>query len=217
MKHVKLFRAALPLLLAAGLCQSLTAQVVGYWPFDEKAPGNTSDTNAGAILDASGNAHHGNADAGMLYVAGSPAYGNTSGLTFSLNPDKVAVPDPTGAFNFSPGQSVTLEALVRTYNIGQDGVGAIMNKQGANPGEWWWRINANGRQQFFVDDGQGGSRNVSGARALNDGQWHHLAAVYDSAAQRLRVYVDYALDGSVSAVYSTAGTIGNTNDLWLGA
>jgi len=210
--------SAVTALVLASLCSiSLNAQVVGYWRFNEKPPGSLSDTNAGSITDASGNAHHGTTAIPLSYAAGSAAYGRGSAFTFTLSSDNVVVPDSGGAFNFSPSQSFTLEALVRTYNIGQDGVGAIMNKQVASPGEWWWRVNANGRQQFYIDDGQGGSRNVSGAKTLNDGQWHHLAAVFDATAQQLRVYVDYVLDGTAAAVYSTSGTIGNTNDFWIGA
>lgn len=209
----------IPCLLPVLLTGALPAQVVGYWRFDEQAPGNSASTNTGAMLDASGNANSGAVSrAGVPYVTGSPDYGNTSALEFyAAAPAHVAIPDPSGVFNFSPAQSVTLEALVRTYNIGQDGIGAIMNKQGASPGEWWWRINANGRQQFWVDDGQGERRNVSGAKPLNDHQWHHVAAVYDAARQQLRVYVDYVLDGSSSAVFSTSGTIGNAQDLWIAA
>ena len=220
MRHVKPLRAALPFVLAALLSQSLTAQVVGYWRFNEKAPGNNSDTNAGAILDVSGNGYHGTTALPVAYVAGSLAHGSSSALRFTLNSDNVVVADPTGAFNFTPAQSFTFEALLRTYNIGQDGVGAILSKQDTTPGEpgeWWWRINANGRQQFWIDDAQGGAKNVSGNAALNDGQWHHVAAVYDATAQQMRIYVDYALDGTANAIYSTSGTIGNAQDLWIAA
>ncbi len=211
-------RIILSVVAALAGAGALDAQVIGYWRFDEKAPGNTADTTPGAILDSSGNAYHGSADTGMVYVAASPAHGGTSGLTFSSgNADKIVVPDPWGVYNFTPAQSVTLEAVVRTVTIGQNSVGAIMAKQVASPGEWWWRINATGKQQFWVNDGEGGSKNASGAKVLNDGQWHHLAAVFDGAAQEVRVYADYVLDGTGAAVYTTSGTIGNTNNLWIGA
>ncbi len=211
-------RTILSVVAALAGAGCLDAQVIGYWQFDEKAPGNTADTAPGAILDSSGNAGHGNADTGMVYVAGSPAFGGTSGLAFSRdNADKIVVPDPWGVFNFTPAQSMTFEAVVRTVTIGQSGVGAIVNKQVASPGEWWWRINATGKQQFWVNDGEGGSKNASGSKVINDGQWHHLAAVFDGAAQQIRVYADYVLDGTGPAVYSTSGTIGNTNNLWIGA
>src|SRR5260370_28152090 len=209
----------LSMLFASLLAGALHAQVIGYWRFDEQPPGNIASTNSGAMLDQSGNANQGTVSRdGVPYVDGSSDYGGTPPLEcYAAAPAHVAVPDPSGVFNFTPAQSVTLEALVRTYSIGQDGVGAIMNKQGANPGEWWWRINSNGRQQFWIDDGQGGARNASGTRTLNDNQWHHVAAVYDATASQLRVYVDYLLDGSANAVYSTSGTIGNTQALWIAA
>lgn len=215
--HGHIAKTVATLALTFCLAATLRAQVVGYWRFDEQAPGNPVNTNAGALLDQSGNAYHGTGLAGLTYVPGSPLYGGTAALNFTLSPDHVEVPDAAGAFNFSPSQSITIEALVRTYSIGQDGIGAIANKQGANPGEWWWRINSNGKQQFWIDDGQAERKNVSGTRVLSDGQWHHLAAVYDATAQQLRVYVDYVLDGSAAAVFSTSGTIGNAEDLWIGA
>jgi len=221
MKYDHVFRLlAGALLLAQFGSSTLNAQVVAYWQFNEKAPGNSSDTVPNAILDSSGNAHHGTTATAVNYLAGSSAYSSGGAVSFTLSPDNVVVADAGGAFNYSPAQSATFEALIRTYNIGQDSIGAILSKQDTTPGEpgeWWWRINANGRQQFWIDDAQGGSRNVSGAKALNDGQWHHVAAVYDATAQQVRVYVDYALDGTAAAAYGTSGTIGNAQDLWIGA
>jgi len=182
--------AALAFLVSSTL---LTAQTIGYWHFNEKAPGNASDATANAIIDASGNGHHATTALPLTYVAGSSAYSSGSAFAFTVNSDNVVVPDAAGAFNFTPAQSITFEALIRTFNIGQDSIGAILSKQDTTPGEpgeWWWRINANGRQQFWIDDVQTGSRNASGNKALNDGQWHHVAAVYDATAQQVRVYVD---------------------------
>jgi hypothetical protein len=193
--------------------------VLALFQFDEGTPGNFADTTAGAILDASGYGRHATASAALPYVAGSATFGDTPALQFTVGGGQVVVPDATaGAFNFTPVQSLTLEAIVKTVAIGENSVGCIMAKQGANPGEWWWRINATGFQQFWINDGTG-SRNVAGATALNDGAWHHLAAVYDGIAQELRLYVDYHLDGTVAAaVYtSTTNIIGNAKDLWIGA
>ena len=206
-------------ILSTTLCftGSLQADVIGQWNFDEKLPGNAADTTTDAILDQSGNAHHGAiSDAGVLYVSGNTNYSGTSALRFTTGPDHISVPDASGVFNFLPSQSITLEVLIRTTNIGEDGIGSLLAKQGASPGEWWWRINANGTQQFFISDGTT-TRSVSGSRKLNDGQWHHLAAVYDATAQQLRVYVDYVQDASAAAVYSSANIIGNAQNLWIAA
>jgi hypothetical protein len=206
------------MILSLWVAGAAQAQVVGYWNFEEKLPGNAAGTVTNAIADISGNSHLGTvSDPGIFYVAGNTNYGGTSALEFAVEPNHVAVPDPTGAFNFSSAQSVTVEAMIKTVTIGQDGVGALVCKQGASPGEWWWRINATGTQQFFVDDGTG-ARNVSGTKKLNDGRWHHVAAVFDAGAQRLRVYVDYLQDGpTVTTTYSSGAPIGNAKDLWIGA
>lgn len=194
--------------------------VAGLYQFNEKSPGEVADATPGAILDSSGNGRHGAAVSlnGIPYVTGSPEHGSSSALAFTvLNTNHIAVPDPTGAFNWNPTQSITMEAVIRTVNIGQASVGSILAKQAQPAPEWWWRINATGRQQFNVNDGSGG-RSVSGTAILNDGQWHHVAVIYDGDAMQLRAYVDYAQDGAtVTSTYtSTTSTIGNAQDLYIG-
>jgi hypothetical protein len=191
--------------------------VLGFYQLNEKIPGSTADTITNAILDVSGNGRHATASGALPYVAGSPNHGNSSALQFIVGGGYLMVPDAAGNFNWPATQSVTLEALVRTVNIGENSVGSILAKQGATPGEWWWRINATGRQQFLINNGVNGAKSVNGAAVLNDGQWHHLAAVYDATAQQVRVYVDYALDGSAAAVNAAPGNIGNAKDVWIGA
>src|SRR3954447_22231864 len=84
------------------------AQVIGYWQFDEKAPGNTADTTANAMIDVSGNARHGTmSDPGVLYVSGNTNYTGTAALHFTQGADHVTVPDAaTGNFNFPSSQSM---------------------------------------------------------------------------------------------------------------
>jgi hypothetical protein len=222
MKRNHKLKGGIVWLLSLFLAGMANAQVIGYWRFDEQTPGNTAGTAAGALLDASGNAHDGTlSDPGVVYVSGNTNYDGISALRFTLGPDHVTVPDVgIGNFNFPSSQSITLEAMVKTTNIGQDGVGNIVSKQGAVAGvsgEWWWRVNANGSQQFMMSDSIT-SRSVSGTRKLNDGQWHHVAVVYDATAQQARAYVDYAPDGvPASAVFTSGNIIGNDKDLWIGA
>lgn len=201
------------------LAAPLHGQEIGYWRFDEKAPGNTCDTTPDAILDSSGNGHNGTAGVALPYIAGSPGYGNTSALTFNTNSnDRILVADAgVGAFNFAANQSVTMEAVIRTLYSGQGGSGNIISKQGAVsgspiPGEWYFRV-LNGKLRFSANDGSG-LRTANGAIFVNDGQWHHVAAVYDAAANQMRVYQDYILVGTASTTFTA--TVGNTNDLYLG-
>lgn len=194
--------------------------VLGFYQFNEKLPGDLADATPDAILDASGANRHGTAVSltGIPYVTGSSDYGSTPALAFTiLNTNHIAVPDPDGAFNWNPTQSITLEAVVRTTTIGQAGIGSLLAKQFAATPEWWWRINANGTQQFNVNDSSGG-KSVSGTKALNDGQWHHLAVIYDGQAKQLRAYVDHVQDGNIIATTytSTTSTIGNSQPLYIG-
>lgn len=208
------------LALTGYLTAPLQAQEVGYWHFDEKAPGNTIDLTTNAIIDSSGNGHNGTAGALIPYIAGSPGYGSSSALTFNTNSnDRILVPDAgVGAFNFASGQSVTMEAVIRTINSGQPGgSGNILSKQGAVvgspiPGEWYFRV-LNGKLRFSANDGTG-LRTANGAIFVNDGQWHHVAAVYDASANQMRVYQDYVLQGTASTTFNSV--VGNTNDLYLG-
>jgi hypothetical protein len=191
--------------------------VLGFYQLNEKLAGNTADTTTNAILDVSGNSRHATATGLLPYITGSPDHGNSTALQFTVGGGNLIVPDAAGNFNWPATQSITLEAIVRTVNIGENSVGSIVAKQGTAPGEWWWRINANGRQQFLANNGVNGAKSVNGATVLNDGQWHHLAAVYDATAQQVRVYVDYALDGTAAAVNAAPGNIGNAKDVWIGA
>ncbi|MDB6020607.1 MAG: Laminin sub domain 2 [Pedosphaera sp.] len=151
--HIGMFvarriRLSLPIsrLAVLAICSaiSIQAQEVGYWRFDEKAPGNTCDTTTSAIIDSSGNGHNGTAGIAIPYVAGSPGYGSSSALRFNTNSnDRILVPDAgtSGMFNFAPSQSVTIEAVIRATSSGQGGSGNIISKQGAVagspiPGEW---------------------------------------------------------------------------------
>ncbi len=209
----------LGLLLASCLPGALRAQVIGYWQFNEKTPGGISTTNAGVILDSSGNGYNGTTPVPQNYVAGCASYSNTPALQFNMtNSDYVDVPDPSSAFTFSSGQSFTLETVVQTTDSGQAGIGCIVGKvpPSSTTPQWWWRVNA-GKSQFLVRAASGEQFSITGTTQVADGNWHHLAAVYDSAAQQLLVYVDYVLDASLPATFSSGGAIGTTQDLAIGA
>jgi hypothetical protein len=62
-----------------------------------------------------------------------------------------------------------------------------------------WRLQATtgGKTVTFSTTGVGPNEDFTGTRNVNDGQWHHVAAVYDGS-NRL-IYVDGALDVSASA------------------
>ena len=184
--------------------------VRGYWTFDEQAPGNSASTNAGAIQDVSGNTRHGTVSTpGVQYVAGSANHGNTSALKLTTGTDRVVVPDPAGNFNFA--SSFTMEAVVRTTNAST--AQAILAKNGTGDGEaeYWWRgVGASGGVQRVGMS----SVFLAGKKKINDGQWHHVAVVYDQAASEIRLYADYVFE--TNATLNATRPIGRPADLQIG-
>ncbi|MEZ6190962.1 MAG: laminin G domain-containing protein [Phycisphaerales bacterium] len=63
--------------------------------------------------------------------------------------------------------------------------------------------------QFLVSDGSNEPNLVSNV-TVNDGEWHHVAAVRDADAGTLSLYVDYNFAGSIAD--TTTGDFGNAND-----
>ncbi len=193
----------------------LSATTVAYWQFNERAAGTTASTATNAILDASGNGRH-------LTVAGSPPpqytaastnYGSSSALKFTSGTDRLYTAQ-TAAFNFGLSNSFTLEAVVRT-TAGASFTGNIVGRDwGANLPSWWFRLDS-GYPRFLVAQNGGPEPNVTATVAVNDGNWHHLAAVRDGTNRKLLVYVDYALAGETTDTTTTPPT--NAQSLVVGA
>jgi hypothetical protein len=195
-----------------------TVTTLGHYRFDEKQQGQSADIAPGSIIDSSGNSRNGTVAApDMPYVPGSPAYGETSALQFTVTASNfVAVPDPAGVFNFGPTQSVTFEAIIKTTTIGEASVGALLAKQLASASEWYWRIESSGKQRLAINDGSS-LKTLTGNFELNDGEWHHIAAVYDGSTKQIRLYVDYLQDGVLGVSFGAHdAVIGNAQDLYIG-
>jgi sialidase-1 len=192
-----------------------SAAVLAHWQFNEKAPGATASSATNAILDASGNARHLTAAGSPLpqYIAGAPAYGSTSALQFTTGTDRLHT-GQTAPFNFGLEDSFTLEAVVRTAP-GATFTGNIVGRDwGSLLPSWWFRLES-GRPRFLIAQDGGPEPSVTAGTAVNDGEWHHLAAVRDAAAKKLRVYVDYGLAGEAADTLTAPPT--NAQSLVVGA
>jgi hypothetical protein len=74
-------------------------------------------------------------------------------------------------------------------------------------GDYSWRLHRYSDTNFVNFACSGLSQlDVTGGTNVNDGQWHHVAGVYDGAT--LYIYVDGNLDGSIAST----GQIANTGD-----
>ncbi|MCA9184240.1 MAG: M60 family metallopeptidase [Pirellulaceae bacterium] len=152
---------------------------IAHWKFDE-ATGDTAN-------DATGNGHTGVLSGGVQRVAGVTG----SGLSLDGLNDKVTFgtgPALAGNTDF------TVSAWIRTTTT-KNGV-IIQQRNGGFNGEYQFKIAGNGRLQFFIYGNDAYQFDFSSNRTVNDGQWHHVAAMRQGAAGR--IYVDGVLSGSAS-------------------
>jgi hypothetical protein len=215
---------------AARVAPTSGTATVALWNFEELPLGGTVDTQR--VEDTSGygrDAFAGGGSTTPLVVSGSDFYGRRA-LRFDGDTDVVIFRDGFGGFtdgpppagtdiNFEQDDSFTLEAAIRpASNPGGDGAGNIVGKDvGSNSPSWWFRILSDRRLQAIVDDNDPGNQSglVTGSTNLTPDEWHHVAFVRDAANDEVRIYLDYALDGT--APDNTVNTSFNTNDIRIGA
>jgi hypothetical protein len=168
-----------------------TGRLVGWWKLDE---------GAGAIAADTCDAHH----AGTL--VGNPKWGQGAidgALEFDGKGDYV---DLGASADFDITDRVTVCAWIKVKAFTVDWQTIIAK------GDTAWRLSRDqGNNLHFGCTGLWPEW-VRGSANVNDGQWHHVAGVYDGA--ELRLYIDGRLDASAR----TQGSINiDTYPVWIGA
>ncbi len=208
------------------------ADTIGFWQFNEKAPGQQTTGAADEIIDSSGNGYHGYAVGNPLpsYVVGqlnppSAIALTSTGVNYSPNEDRIVVPH-NDAFNFNlgAGDDYTLEAIIRTT----EAIGTIVTKRASTGPGYNMAFTTGGKITAYV---QGTYDFVNprpeGVTNVADGEWHHVAVVVDADASTpnnnvVKIYVDWVLDATVLLTdcshYGTpiAEDLSNTHDIWIG-
>ncbi|MEN6335349.1 MAG: LamG domain-containing protein [Phycisphaerales bacterium] len=154
------------------------ASLKGWWKFDE-----TSGTKA---VDATGLGNDGTLKNGPVWVKGFKA----NALKFDGTNDYVAIDKLK--YNQKGMQAVTVATWVRTTKA-VDQIIASFDR------DHYWQLVINGN---VADDGQIGwlvatDAGVAGIRStarVDDGNWHHVAAVFDNG--KMTVYIDGTAGGS---------------------
>ncbi len=174
--------------------------VPAFWNFEEKSAGAACSTNAGAILDISpaGFANNITAQSPFLYTAGPTNFGSGAALQFDgtggLQMSDAAT---SNHFDFATTNSFTIEVVFRVP-FGSSQVGALVAKDyGAKLPSWWLRVES-GKARFLVADTQI-EPNISTTNLVNDGNWHHVAAIRDATNPTnkfLRLYLDGVLSNT---------------------
>jgi len=148
---------------------------LGIWKLDEAS---------GPVLDASPHQSHGDVS-GEGVTRGEPGHG-TGSKGYGFDGRGTVIVWNAGGFTFGLTESFTVQCWFRTdaqdsrVMLGKPGAYCVYVKQG--------KLAA-----WLMQDGAQ-YREALGSRLVADGQWHHVAAVYDRQAQRLSLYADGKLD-----------------------
>lgn len=183
---------------------------IAHWTFDEG-----SGTTA---LDSSSNSNIATI-VGAVYVAGRSntalSFNGTSQYAFSADAQSGGV---TGSGLDMGARDWTIAGWINTTTSGM-----VVTKMGfvggANPDGWGMSVSGNGTVGAVLHKSGVGTVNIfSGdGRPVNDGQWHHIAVVFNRAANMIR-YVDGAPSGTQNSLASFSGqSLDNAKQLRLGA
>ncbi len=183
---------------------------IAYWAFDEgsgtTALDSSTNNNVGTII-------------GATYVAGR--FGGA--LSFSGTNNYVFASDAQSGGVAGGGLDMgtrdwTVAAWIKTTGAGM-AVSKMGYVGGANPDGWGMSVSANGTVGAVLHKSNVGTVNIfaGDGTAFNDGQWHHIAVVFNRSANLVR-YVDGAVTGTQYSLASLSGqSLDNTNQLRIGA
>ncbi|MEG3972879.1 DUF4347 domain-containing protein, partial [Microcoleus sp. T2B6] len=173
-----------------------TAGLLGYWKFDE-AVGTTA-------VDAAGRNNDGTLNSATWSSIEAPKT-----TTLQLNGSNSVSIANSSTFNLT--SAITVEASFKSNGFSKAWESII------SKGDSSWRIARGGGPtgtgnslEFAI--GTGGTQVVVGTTNVNDGQWHHVAAVYNGSTMSL--YIDGVLQGTLNGV---AAIPTNTFDVLIGA
>ena len=156
-------------------CAPVSSGMVSWWPGEGNA-NDIVDTNNGTLVG------------GVSYVAGEVGqaflFDGTSGC--------VSIPDSPSLDSFTTSMTIELWMKAGQTNVNADWKGLVTK------GNSSWRLMATTfAKTVYVAFSGVSPPDLSGTRNVNDGQWHHVAAVYDGT--NMFLYVDGTLDVSQPA------------------
>ncbi len=188
-------------ILSMALASPVNAELVAHWKFDE---------GSGAVaIDSSGNGHDGTLVLDPQWVAGkfggALEFGGISGQHVEME----------GYEGILGTQNRSVMAWVKTTGFGD----WISWGQNTNTQKWIGRINdnaGNGAVGALRTECSGGY--IISTTVVNDGEWHHLAAVLESAGsptvEDIKMYVDGAQEVISNVNPVGIDTVGGRN-VWI--
>ncbi len=180
--------------------------LVAYWKMDEALWDGTADE----VVDASGNANHGQAVANATTTA-TAKYGRAG--TFDGTGDYVDLGDPA-ALRFTG--SFSISAWVNVDDYGEYGEVVSKGVQGSGNRAYELRHEKNtGYASLFVYTGGSCSSNFAmDTVAIGTSAWHYVTGTYDSLIGTIRIYVDGELRNTTIGVIGDV--CGSNGDVHIG-
>lgn len=144
---------------------------------------------------------------GSLY--NNPVWGSGvdgGGLTFNGSDQYMTFPDDQDLYDWSVGKSFSFELWCQSLET-ENELQVIIGRETVGSTHWWIGTQSTtGNAAFFLyDAGQNGG-GLIGTSSINDGAWHHIAAVRDAATGHNKLYVDGVLEADSVFTYSTGFT-----------
>ncbi len=169
------------------IAEGYGAQVIGdgaagFWRLGE------SESDGGIVRDSSGHGLDGALSGSFTQgVAGALAAGNDATLFEGASVQFASAPMLLGG-------PLTVEAWLR-----DPWWGTIASGSG------WWLTIESGRVRFRAERNEVEWFNVRSDRSMDEGDWHHVVAVYDPGQRTANVFVDGQLDATGPTLPSTLG------------
>ncbi len=178
--------------------------IISYWKLNEISGSTYKDLY---------NTH--DAEAGTN--APTPVVGKVnSGQQFDGFNDEINIP-PSNDFDFGASDNFAIEFWIKRpgSTLKRDANVVIGRTDGNTLMRWWVGLNNEGKATFQLRSKTGETHSVIGTSALNDSNWHHIAAVRDANSNQLKIYADGKLEGTSSATY-TSGFDSPTANITVG-
>jgi hypothetical protein len=152
-------------------CVPAPSGLVGWWPGEGNA-NDVAGTNNGTLVDDVGFAP---GEVGQAFSFDGNGY--------------VSIPDSPLLDSLTT--SITIELWLKTDQLTSDWTGIVTKGNSA------WQLQATPGANTVDFNVSVSAGDLSGSQSINDGQWHHVAGVYDGT--NMFLYVDGTLDGSMPA------------------
>jgi hypothetical protein len=139
-----------------------------------------------------------------------PVSGRVNGAQGFDSDDSVNVIDD-GTFDWGPTSSFSIEFWMKKSSAcsgsATNNNEVIVARFDTNARSWWLGVNCDntwstaGVIRFRLGDA-GGPTDLYSTTSVTDGDWHHVVAVRNGGANNTKIYVDGALENTVSRVYT---------------